>query len=366
MGRRRRDDPGLCGVLLLDKPAGPTSHDVVAWVRWGLGVSRVGHCGTLDPAATGLLVVAVGAATKLAPYLTGQDKQYRARIVLGRRTDTADAQGQTLEQRPCPADLEPRVPAALAGLVGALQLPPPAYSAIHVDGKRAHELARAGTLDTLPLRPMTVHELQPGPVVRHGDRVEVEVTMTVSKGTYVRSLAEALGERLQVPAHLGRLHRLRSGSLSLSDPAAVSGLTAHARPPGPGGAPRWRIAGVDGPDADREAVGGQLRANLLEPAQVVPLPLLRLGPGIDGERALRRLLSGQPVALHEAGLPEATVEAERLAVVPGQPGAPGLLVVRREGEGRDARLEPERVIAVPRVAPLTPVGPLHHSPPDKT
>lgn len=348
MSRRRRErDPDLHGVLLLDKPAGPTSHDVVSWVRWVMGVRRVGHCGTLDPAATGLLVVAVGLATKLATHLTGQDKAYRACIVLGARTTTADAQGDVLEQCACPADLEARVPEAVEGLRGAHQLPPPAFSAVHVDGRRAHELARAGEDPALAPRPMTVHAIEPGAVRRVGERVEVDATLHVSKGTYIRSLAEALGAALGVPAHLGALHRLRSGALSLEHPRAVTGLSARrleATRPGP---PRWRVE--RGESADRAELAAFLRSRMLTPAEAVPLPLLRVGEGPSGSRALARLASGQAVAVDDPGLPAVPDHAERLAVGPASASAAGLVIVRHLG--LPARLEPERVVIPPALDP---------------
>ncbi len=114
--RRRRADPVLDGVLLVDKPSGPTSHDVVQWVRWALGVRRVGHCGTLDPMATGLLVVTVGMATKLVPLLTGQDKVYRATVVLGQGTTTGDAQGTVVAERPVDESTFARIPTEVAML----------------------------------------------------------------------------------------------------------------------------------------------------------------------------------------------------------------------------------------------------------
>lgn len=360
--RRRPDDPTLVGVLLVDKPAGPTSHDVVSWVRWVLGVRRVGHCGTLDPAATGLLVVGVGAATKLAPYLTGQDKGYRARFVLGESTTTADAQGQRVDARPCPPDTEARVPAALAALRGVQSLPPPAYSAIHVDGQRAHVLARAGQAPVLEDRPMTVHELHPGPVIRRGDHVEVEATLLVSKGTYVRSLAEALGRHLDLPAHLGALHRTRSGALHLEHPLAVTGIlaepveSAQPRPP----RFRLRLPSCETPlDAPLDTAQ-YLRARLLPPAEVVPMLVLPVSDDDSGRRALARLAAGQPLALPDPGLqwpprapdgagveglPAALPAVERVAVA--APHGPALVVARLAAGPDGVRLQPERVVVSP-------------------
>jgi tRNA pseudouridine55 synthase len=194
------------GVLLIDKPSGPTSHDVVAFVRWALRERAVGHCGTLDPAATGLLVVCVGGATKLVEHLTGVDKRYQARIVLGRSTTTADAEGETLAQGPVSAEVEARAGATLLEMLGELALPPPAYSAVKLDGRRAHELARAGEAVDLPVRRMAIHAAEVLAVRRESpDHVVIDATLDVAKGTYIRSIAEELGRRLGVPAHLGSL-----------------------------------------------------------------------------------------------------------------------------------------------------------------
>ncbi|MCA9709158.1 MAG: tRNA pseudouridine(55) synthase TruB [Myxococcales bacterium] len=348
MSRRRRSKgSGACGVLVVDKPAGPTSHDVVGWVRWVLAEPRVGHCGTLDPAATGLLVVGVGPATKLAPYFTGQDKGYWARFVLGASTTTADAEGEVCEEVPCSPEVQAGVGDALRALVGTHALPPPAFSAVHVDGRRAHALARAGEAPVLPPRPMTVHAMEPGPVRAVGSRLEVEATLLVSKGTYIRSLAEALGAALGVPAHLGALHRLRSGALHLPHDRAVTGLRACRHQPTPSGPERWRIELGD-PGMPREAAAEHLRARLLPPAEAVPLPLLRVRDDTSGQRALARLASGMPVAVDDPGLPVVPPEASPLAVVPARPEAPGLVIVRQEAPGQ---LQPERVVVEPARSP---------------
>lgn len=346
--RRRADDPTLHGVLLVDKPKGPTSHDVVAWVRWVLGLRRVGHCGTLDPAATGMLVVGVGAATKLAPFLTGQDKGYRACFMLGASTTTADAQGELVEERPCPPGCEADVPAALAALCGAQSLPPPAYSAIHVEGQRAHALARAGQAPVLEARPMTVHALTPGRVTRRGDRIEVEATMLVSKGTYVRSLAEALGRHLGLPAHLSALHRTRSGAFDLEDSRAVTGLVAQRVESERSGPPRWRIGlpSCETPEATAE----HLRARLLMPSEAVPMPVLRVSDDECGNRAMQRLAAGQVLSLPDPGLPEPyPAGVDRLAVA--LPRGPALVVARLDESPPGTRLRPERVVVPPTPHP---------------
>ena len=133
MSRKRRG-PAPFGVLAVHKPAGPTSHDIVAWVRWGLGTREAGHCGTLDPAATGLLLVCVGGATRLVQLLTAEDKTYDATFVLGSETDTLDAEGEVTRRAPVDDDAVERARACVEGLRGAHALPPPAYSAVKVDG----------------------------------------------------------------------------------------------------------------------------------------------------------------------------------------------------------------------------------------
>lgn len=349
-GRRRAEDPALHGVLLVDKPAGPTSHDVVGWVRWVLGMRRVGHAGTLDPAATGLLVVGVGAATKLAPYLTGADKRYLARFVLGASTTTADAEGTVVEALACPPGLEARVPAALAALAEVRALPPPAFSAIHVDGRRAHELAREGRAPVLDERPMEVRALVPGPVLRRGDRVEVEVDLLVSKGTYVRSLAEAFGRSLGVPAHLGALHRTHSGALGLDHPRALTGLHAEQvrlepRADATPGPLRWRLRL---PSCETSAAAADaLRSRLLAPWEAVPMPVLHASAEPSGRRAMARLAAGQTLALPDAGLSAVPPAApsERVAVVSAGDGA--LVVARLDVDPVGSRLRPERVVVPP-------------------
>lgn len=357
-GRRRAEDPPLHGVLLVDKPAGPTSHDVVGWIRWVLGVRRVGHAGTLDPLATGLLVIGVGAATKLAPYLTGQDKRYRARFVLGASTTTADVEGSVVEALACPPGLETRIPAALAALAEVRALPPPVFSAIHVEGRRAHELAREGQALVLEERPMEVRALVPGPVRRRGDRVEVEVELLVSKGTYVRALAEAFGRLLGVPAHLGALHRTDSGALGLDHPQALTGLLAEqvrlepraaADDPGP---LRWRLRL---PSCDtHEAVAAELRSRLLPAWEVVPMPVLHASAEASGRRAMARLAAGQTLVLPDPGLsagppiiPTTPAEArpERVAIASRDDGA--VVVARLDVDPTGIRLRPERVVVPP-------------------
>lgn len=229
--RAGKEQAGPHGVLVIDKPAGPTSHDVVGRVRRVLGEKRVGHAGTLDPMATGVLVVLVGEATKLSSFLTAEDKRYTARVTLGAATDTLDAEGQVVARAEVPARLAEELRAlamdagaAPEGLVktalreeeARAEQVPPAFSAIHVGGERSHELARAGKEVDLAPRAVAVRGL--GLVAARVEAEELpslEIDVWVSKGYYVRSLARDLGARLGVPSHLSALRRTRSGAFGV-------------------------------------------------------------------------------------------------------------------------------------------------------
>ena len=220
--------PTIDGLLLVDKPAACTSHDVVAVARRALGVKRVGHGGTLDPFATGLLVLLVGRATRLLPYLEGEPKVYEATIRLGAETDTDDGTGTVVRTAPIPD--RAAVEQAMRGLTGAVEQMPPAYSAKQVAGQRAHAAARRGSpLDLAPAS-VTVHTW----VARAWRERDVDVTVTCSGGTYVRALARDVGRAAGSAAHLAALRRLRSGPFDVRDAAtldALRGGTAAMLPP---------------------------------------------------------------------------------------------------------------------------------------
>ena len=200
------------GVLVVDKPAGPTSHDIVDRARRALATRRVGHTGTLDPFATGVLALCIGRATRLARFLAAGEKAYRATVRLGFATTTDDRTGDPLlPERPVEiADSTLRE--ALAGLVGSFDQVPPAFSARQVGGRRLYELARRGEAVARAATPVTVHALEL--VAREGHTLELDVRC--SAGTYVRALARDLGERLGTGAHLAALRRTRSGAFELS------------------------------------------------------------------------------------------------------------------------------------------------------
>ncbi len=210
------------GLLVVDKPTGPTSHDVVARVRRALRERRIGHTGTLDPAATGVLTLVLGRATRLATFLSGSNKSYEAVVRLGFSTDTADAQGRVLGASVTALPGREAIDAALDAFRGTFLQQPPAFSAKKVDGKRSHKLARARrrsdsdstSISTLPA-PATVTAHAITIVSVDGDRVTL--TVDCSAGFYIRSLAHDLGERLGVGGHLVSLRRTRSGDFSLAD-----------------------------------------------------------------------------------------------------------------------------------------------------
>lgn len=208
------------GVLAVDKPAGRTSHDVVAAARRALGTRKVGHAGTLDPMATGVLVLGAGRATRLLGYLGGQGKAYEATVVLGASTSTDDAEGETVATA-SPASLaavdERAVDAAVAALTGPIAQVPSSVSAVKVDGRRAHALVRAGEEVRLAARPVTVARFAVVARRRSESRIELDVEVECSAGTYVRALARDLGAALGVGGHLARLRRTRSGPFTVAD-----------------------------------------------------------------------------------------------------------------------------------------------------
>jgi tRNA pseudouridine55 synthase len=263
------------GVLVVDKPSGPTSHDMVDRVRRALRTRRVGHTGTLDPFATGVLPLCIGRATRLARFLGTGEKVYWARVRLGFATSTDDRTGEALSPprmvRLDPAALE----RALAGLVGSFDQVPPAYSARRIGGRRLYELARRGEAVPRGATAVTVYALTLHG--REGDLLDLEVRC--SPGTYVRALARDLGERLGVGGHLAALRRTRSGSFGLDDAVGGDDLTGA-------------------------------RERLLPLGALLPeLPAVRVGPeGRERVRHGRDL----PRGLILSGFPEGAVERVRV------------------------------------------------------
>ncbi|MGE0326175.1 MAG: tRNA pseudouridine(55) synthase TruB [Polyangiaceae bacterium] len=203
------------GVLIVDKPSGPTSHDVVARARRVLKTRAVGHAGTLDPMASGVLLVLVGEATKLSSWLTLASKRYQTRIRLGVASDTLDAQG-TLREVPYTQPSEEQLRAALAAEKHRASQVPPSVSAIKVDGRRAYELTRKGEAPELSPREVSVQELE---LLSTTER-ELELRLTVSKGYYVRALARDLAQHLDTCGYLCELRRLASGPFGIAEAVA--------------------------------------------------------------------------------------------------------------------------------------------------
>lgn len=199
------------GLVVVDKPAGITSHDVVSRVRRLAGTRKVGHAGTLDPMATGVLVLGVERATRLLGHLLMTDKSYEATIRLGATTVTDDAEGEVLESTPLDGVTEAMVREALERFVGDIEQVPTAVSAIKVDGKRAYQRVRAGEDVQLTPRPVTIHEL----VVTRVALPDVDVTVRCSSGTYIRAIARDLGAALGVGGHLTALRRTAVGPYGL-------------------------------------------------------------------------------------------------------------------------------------------------------
>ncbi|MCW4386714.1 tRNA pseudouridine(55) synthase TruB [Salinibacterium sp. SYSU T00001] len=210
--------PAPSGILLVDKPQGITSHDAVSRTRRLAHTRKVGHAGTLDPMATGLLMLGIGSSTRLLTYLVGLDKQYTATIRLGVATTTDDAEGEITETTDA-SGIEPaRVEGGIAALTGEIEQVPSTVSAIKVDGKRAYARARAGETVELRARPVVISEFAvlapPRPV---GTALDVDVRVTCSSGTYIRALARDLGAALGVGGHLTALRRTRVGPFAVED-----------------------------------------------------------------------------------------------------------------------------------------------------
>jgi tRNA pseudouridine55 synthase len=215
-----RPDPAFDGVLPVDKPAGPTSHDVVAMVRRALRTRRVGHTGTLDPSASGLLLVCVGSATRIAEYLTGLDKRYTATLRLGASTDTDDATGTVISAADPAGITRAALERALADMTGTILQRPPAYSAKRVAGERAHAAARAGrTLELEPV-PVRIHEVR----IVAFDPPDVTLDIACGSGTYIRAIARDIGAALGVGGHLVTLRRTRVGGHDVARAVAVADL----------------------------------------------------------------------------------------------------------------------------------------------
>ena len=302
MARRRSEPPGPAGFLVVDKPRGWTSHDVVDAARRWLGTRRVGHLGTLDPLATGVLPLAVREATKLVPFLADGAKAYTGEIELGAETDTLDAEGRVLRRSGVALPDEARLRAALAGFVGEIEQVPPMFSAVKLGGVPLHRMAREGhevprAAKKVRIDALTLLAWQP-------PRARIEVLC--STGTYVRALAADLGTALGCGGFLATLRRTRSGPFRIEDAATVEQLEALAQ------------------DA-------ALEARLIPPVSVLGLPVVRLEAPDE-----RRVRNGNEVTIAGVALPP---EGQVAAIGPGGE----LVAVLAIRPGR--RLQPLRVLS---------------------
>ena len=221
----RRKGREVSGWIVIDKPAGPTSTDVVNKVRWAFDAKKAGHAGTLDPAATGILAVALGEATKTIPYITDALKCYRFAVRLGMATNTDDAEGEVIATSAFRPD-DAAISAALAPFRGEIMQVPPQFSAVKLDGERAYARARAGEEMELAARPLFVESLE---IVERTDIDTVVLEMVCGKGGYVRSVARDLGQALGCHGHVRWLRRLWSGPFEEADAVTLDRIEALAR-----------------------------------------------------------------------------------------------------------------------------------------
>lgn len=212
----------LGGVLNIDKPAGMTSHDVVYTLRRLTGIRRIGHTGTLDPLATGVLLLCIGRTTRLSEYLIGQDKRYEATIRLGQETNTYDAEGEIVAEKPVTADMD-AIEAALAHFRGPISQVPPMFSAIKKDGRPLYELARKGIEIERPSRDVTIHNLD----LLDWTPPNLQIDVTCSSGAYIRSLAHDLGQLLGCGGHITALRRTAVASFTVDQAIPLKELTAE-------------------------------------------------------------------------------------------------------------------------------------------
>lgn len=301
------------GVVLLDKPAGITSHDAVARLRRALGTKKVGHAGTLDPMATGLLVLGVGPATRLLTHLVGLDKVYAATIRLGATTTSDDADGDLLVTKDASGVEDAAITAGIAALTGEISQRPSAVSAIKVDGVRAHERVRAGEHVELKARPVTIHAFVPLALRREADRIDLDVRVHCSSGTYVRALARDLGEDLGVGGHLTRLRRTAIGPFQVADAQPVpewrardaadgSSPRIHLRTPAEVAERLFPSVRLDGQQAADLANGKRLELDTPDAPTVAALaPDGRLVGLVAIERGRTRVLTNFPVPSQRAG-----------------------------------------------------------------
>ena len=301
-GRRRSGSDGPPLILLIDKPTGPTSHDMVREARRWTGLRRIGHGGTLDPLATGLLPLFAGPATRLNEYLGAYDKAYEATLLLGAATDTDDSEGEVISIAPIEGIDAAAIEAALAGFRGEIDQLPPSYSAVKRGGVAAHRAARAGEPLELEPRRVTIHEL----TLASYEPPHARLAMRVSTGTYVRAIARDLGAALGCGAHVIEMRRTAIGAVGADDAHPPEAFEAAAEAGDP-----WRLA--------------HSPVRLFGDWPLIP---------VSGER-LARILRGQPVRA-----PSVAGQPLGFAVDPKDQ----VVAVMREDAGQPSRWHPEKVL----------------------
>lgn len=310
------------GILNVLKPPGMTSHDVVNVIRRLTGIRRVGHAGTLDPGAAGVLVICIGQATRFARYLQEAEKSYRAEMVLGVRTDTQDAAGRTVSVAE-PFEIPwSEVDAALASMVGTITQRPPMVSAVHYQGRRLYELAREGIEVERPARTVEIYDLQivevwPSDAEKAALGSRVLFDVTCSSGTYVRTLCADVGDRLGCGAHLGFLVRTGSGALRIEESVTLEALEQAAR-----------------------------QNRLAEYLLPVDAALQHFPPVTLRGDDLRRARIGAAVAWPADSARPADLEAGDFVRLYDDRGR-FFGIARLEGEGPSARLQPDRLLSAP-------------------
>ena len=311
MARRRPSTPGIDGILLLDKSNGPTSHDVVAKVRRIAGQPRIGHGGTLDPFATGLLVLVLGRATRLAALHQGGAKRYEASFSFGGATTTDDLDGEKILSSG-PAATRERVEALLPRFRGALEQVPPSHSAKRTDGVRAYERARAGEIVELAPRPVEVTRFEiTSWDESHPEEPLMGAVLDVSSGTYIRASARDLGAVLGCGAHLVALRRIGSGPFNVAQAHTMDAVAEAAL----GGSFADLLLPLDaGIEAIPAITLGELGTELLRDGAAIPDALLGAHPPVPVGEQVRLTAEGVLVALGRRT--EVGVQPERVFITP--------------------------------------------------
>lgn len=269
------------GIVIVDKPGGMTSHDVVARVRRLAGTRRVGHAGTLDPMATGVLVIGVEQATRLLGHLMLTAKEYQATIRLGQSTSTDDAEGEPSGGAPAAGVTREGIDNAIAKLTGEIMQVPPGVSAIKVNGQRAYKLTRAGAAPEMKPRPVTVYEFTVTAIRPAGDLLDVDATVRCSSGTYIRALARDLGGALGTGGHLTALRRTAVGGYTIAQARTLDELAGSftVTPLAQAAAAAFPRVELTGEQAGRLAHGAQL------PLREIALPVAPALAGDSGDSA---------------------------------------------------------------------------------